>query len=159
MIIKRHTPTKRGVILVIDDEPDICCLFEQILGEEGYTVLSAHNGLEGIARHAESNADVIILDLKMPKMDGVETLKRIRKTDPEVMVIILTGYGSAETIRDVLDLNVYEYISKPFENETVRRVVGEALTERNCKLRNADCGLQKGGCGELRIAERRGKKT
>ena len=131
MMIKRHTPTKRGVILVIDDEPDICCLFEQILGEEGYTVLSAHNGLEGVACNTASNPDVIILDLKMPKMDGVETLKAIRKTDQEVTVIILTGYGSAKTIRDALDLNVYEYISKPFENDTIRRVVGEALTSRS----------------------------
>ena len=143
-------PTKRGTILVIDDEPDICELFEQILEAEGWTVLSAHNGMEGVARNTASNPDVIILDLKMPKMDGVETLKAIRKTDQEVTVIILTGYGSAETIRAALDLNVYEYISKPFENDTIRRVVGEALAERNCGLRNADCGmpalsLSKGG--------------
>ena len=124
-------PTKRGTILVIDDEPDICELFEQVLGTEGYTVLSAHNGLEGVACNTEKNPDVIILDLKMPKMDGIETLKAIRKTDPEVTVIILTGYGSAKTIRDALDLNVYEYISKPFENDTIRRVVGEALTSRS----------------------------
>ena len=137
-------PTKRGTILVIDDEPDICELFEQVLGAEGYTVLSAHNGLEGVACNTEKNPDVIILDLKMPKMDGIETLKAIRKTDPEVTVIILTGYGSADTIREALDLNVYEYISKPFENDTIRRVVGEALAERNCGMRNGGCGAGKG---------------
>lgn len=120
---------KRGTILVIDDEPDICELFEQVLGGAGYTVLSAHNGLEGVACNTARNPDVIILDLKMPKMDGVETLKAIRETDSAVRVIILTGYGSAATIRAALDSNVYEYISKPFENDTIRRVVGEALAD------------------------------
>jgi len=130
-MIKHQPPTKQGTILVIDDEPDICALFEQILGAEGWTVLSAHDGTEGVTSNTANNPDVIILDLKMPKMDGIETLKAIRKTDPEVTVIILTGYGSAETIRAALDLNVYEYISKPFENDTIRRVVGEALTSRS----------------------------
>ena len=129
MIIKHYKHQKRGAILVIDDEPDICELFEQVLGAEGYAVLSVHNGLDGVTCNTINNPDVIILDLKMPKMDGVETLKAIRKTDPAVRVIILTGYGSAETIREALDLNVYEYISKPFENDTIRRVVGEALAD------------------------------
>ena len=141
---------KRGTILVIDDEPDICELFERIFGAEGWTVLSAHNGLEGVARNTASNPDVIILDLKMPKMDGVETLKAIRKTDPVVRVVILTGYGSAATIRDALDLNVYEYISKPFENDTIRRVVGDALVDSgegrsDSGLRMADSGEGAGG--------------
>ena len=133
MTLKHQPPTKRDTILVIDDEPDICELFEQVLGAEGYAVLSAHNGLEGVERNTEKNPDVIILDLNMPKMDGVATLKSIRQTDPEVAVIILTGYGSAATIRDVLDLNVYEYIAKPFENETMRRVVKEALASGSCE--------------------------
>ena len=132
----RKIEKKRGAILVIDDEPDICELFEQVLRAEGYAVLSAHNGLEGVERNTEKNPDVIILDLKMPKMDGIETLKAIRKTDPAVRVIILTGYGSAATIRDALDLNVYEYISKPFENDTIRRVVGEALADIGEETRN-----------------------
>jgi len=147
MTLKYQPPTKRGAILVIDDEPDICELFEQVLEAEGYTVLSAPNGLEGVARNTEKNPDVIILDLKMPKMDGIATLKAIRKTDQAVRVIILTGYGNAATIRDALDLNVYEYISKPFENDTIRRVVGAVLADSgevvgNCGLRNADCGVR-----------------
>ena len=146
----RKMKKKRGAILVIDDEPDICELFEQVLGAEGYTVFSAHNGLEGVAHNTEKNPDVIILDLKMPKMDGIETLKAIRKTDPAVRVIILTGYGSAGTIRDALDLNVYEYISKPFENETIRRVVGEALADSgegtaDDRRRTSEGGGQRGG--------------
>lgn len=133
MIIKNNKQKITGTILIIDDEPDICALFKQILGREDYRVLTALNGLDGIARNNTDNPDLIILDLKMPKMDGVATLKSIRQTDPEVTVIILTGYGSAATIRDVLDLNVFEYIAKPFENETIRRVVKEALASGSCE--------------------------
>lgn len=117
----------RPRILVVDDENDLCCLFERILESEGYEVITANDGLGGIKRNNDSDPDLIILDLKMPKMDGIETLRNIRKTDKEVVVIILTGYGSAQTAREAQDLDVYEYISKPFNNELVRKVVKEAL--------------------------------
>lgn len=117
-------------ILVIDDEVNLLHVFEKVLGEEGYQVITAGDGFEGIKRNEEDNPDLIILDLSMPKMSGVETLQNIRKTDKEVLVIILTGYGSAETAREVGDLSVYEYISKPFKNEIVKRVIKEALKSR-----------------------------
>jgi DNA-binding NtrC family response regulator len=114
-------------VLVIDDEPDICSLFKELLGNEGYGVVTAQDGLEGLERYGESKPDVIILDLKMPRMGGMETLRNIRKVDKDVIVIIITAYGSAFTVREAADLNVYEYISKPFNIETVKRVVSEAL--------------------------------
>lgn len=114
-------------ILVIDDEKDICELFKKILGLEGYTVLTAQNGYDGIKINEKSNPDIIILDLKMPKMNGIETLRRIRKKDADVIVIILTGYGDAGTIRNAADLNVYEYMGKPFNNTTIIKIIKEAV--------------------------------
>ena len=117
-------------VLVIDDEKDICFLFENILTPEGYTVFTALNGYDGIKINEKSDPDIILLDLKMPGINGIETLRRIRKKDPGVIVIIITGYGDAETIREAADLNVYEYMAKPFNNETVIKIIKEAVASK-----------------------------
>ena len=117
-------------ILVIDDEKDLCFLFKKILTPEGYTVFTAGNGYDGIKINQKSDPDIILLDLKMPGIDGIETLRRIRKKDSSVIVIIITGYGDAETIREAEDLNVYEYMSKPFNNETVLKTIKEAVASK-----------------------------
>ena len=114
-------------ILVIDDEEDLCLLFKTILQAEGYTVLTALNGYDGIKINQKSDPDIIFLDLKMPGISGIDTLRRIRKKDPDVIVIIITGYGDAETIRDAASLNVYEYMAKPFNNETIIMTIKEAI--------------------------------
>ena len=118
-------------VLIIDDEKDLCFLFEKILTPEGYTVLTAHNGYDGIKINQKSDPDIILLDLKMPGIGGIETLRRIRKKDPDVIVIIITGYGDAETIRDAAELNVYEYMAKPFNNETVMKILKEAVASKD----------------------------
>lgn len=118
-------------ILVIDDEADIGILIQELLQPEGYRILTVRDGEQGIARNRDIDPDLIILDLKMPKMGGIETLKIIRKTDPEVRVVILTGYGDIQSVREALALGVCEYVAKPFEGQTLRRVVKEALASRS----------------------------
>lgn len=118
-------------ILVIDDEKDLRFLFKKILTPEGYTVLTAQNGYDGIKINQKSDPDIILLDLKMPGINGIETLRRIRKKDSSVIVIIITGYGDAETIRDAADLNVYEYMAKPFNNDTVMKILKEAVASKD----------------------------
>ncbi len=117
----------KGTILVIDDESDLRAAFKAVLGGEGFTVITAADGAEGVLKNTEHNPDVIILDLKMPRMGGMETLREIRKTDKEVRVIILTGYGEAGSIREAENLDVFEYASKPFRNATIIGSVREAL--------------------------------
>ena len=118
-------------VLIIDDEKDLCFLFKKILEPEGCVVLSANNGYDGIKINQNSDPDIILLDLKMPGIGGMETLRLIRKKDPDVIVIIITGYGDAETIRDAADLNVYEYMAKPFNNDTVIRTIKEAVSSKS----------------------------
>ena len=116
-------------ILVIDDESDLRAAFRAILTDEGFSVITAADGMEGVQKNKEHNPDVIILDLKMPKMGGLEALREIRKTDKDVRVIILTGYGEAGSIREAANLDVFEYVSKPFRNAMITGCVKEALTE------------------------------
>ena len=114
-------------ILMIDDEPDLLDLMKDLLEEKRYQVFCASNGSDGILLNEQKNPDLILLDLRMPEMDGIETLRNIRKHDEKVLVIILTGYGCPDTIRDAVDLNVSEYLSKPFENEDLVSVISKTL--------------------------------
>ena len=114
-------------ILTIDDEPGLLELMKNLLGPEGYTVLCAANGAEGVRLNNLEDPELIILDLRMPEMGGIETLRRIREHDSSVMVVILTGYGEPDSIRDAADLNVGEYLSKPFENKQLIHVVNNAF--------------------------------
>lgn len=120
-------------ILVIDDEIVLCKLFEKILIPKGYTVLTAQNGYDGIKINGESDPDIILLDLKMPGIDGLETLRHIREKDKDVIVVILTGYGNAATVREAAELNVYEYAAKPFNNKMIINIIEEALASREEK--------------------------
>jgi len=117
----------RSKILVIDDERELLVMMKAILEEKGYRVFCAADGPEGIRLNELEDPDLIILDLRMPGMNGIETLRGIRAADAEVRVIILTGFGSPDSIRDAADLNVNEYLSKPFENEALSQIVKNNL--------------------------------
>lgn len=121
-------------ILIIDDEKDLLRFFKKILREEGYSVVTACGGLEGIKRNNDSDPDLIMLDLKMPGIDGIEALRRIRKKDKDVTVIILTGYGTLETTKAAEALNVYGYASKPFNLENIKGLIKKALGSKRRKL-------------------------
>jgi len=108
---------------------------KDLLEDEKYQFFCASNGSEGIRVNEQKNPDLILLDLRMPEMDGIETLRSIRKNDAKVRVVILTGYGCPDTIRDAADLNVSEYLSKPFENEDLVNVISKAL-EPEIRSRN-----------------------
>ncbi len=114
-------------ILIIDDETELLELMKELLEDESFQVFCASNGSDGILTNERENPDLILLDLRMPEMDGIETLRNIRESDDKVRVIVLTGYGCPDTIREAADLNVSEYLSKPFENEDLVSVISKAL--------------------------------
>ena len=123
--MKNEFPHRK--ILIIDDETDLLELMRDVLEEENYQVFCASNGADGILLNEQKNPDLIVLDLRMPEMDGIETLRNIRKADDNVIVVILTGYGCPDTIRDATDLNVSEYLSKPFGNSELLDIIDKAL--------------------------------
>ncbi|NOX19800.1 MAG: sigma-54-dependent Fis family transcriptional regulator [Nitrospirae bacterium] len=120
-------------VLVIDDEAIVRVSCERVLQPEGYEVVSISRGDEAIELMEKERFDIVLTDLKMPDMDGLEVLKIIKKRWPDVQVIIITGYGTISTAVQAIKLGAYEYIEKPFTPEDILRVVKSALEEKQKK--------------------------
>jgi len=101
-------------VLVIDDEPGIRSLLDTLLRRKGYAVVLADGGRKGLELFRRERPDVIVLDLKMPEMDGVTVLQQIRSLNPDQPVIILTGAGTPEREQQVRTLGVTEFVEKEF---------------------------------------------
>jgi len=114
-------------ILVIDDEKDIGNMFKKTLIPEGYTVLTALDGESGVKIVKEKKPDIVLLDLKMPGMDGIEALRYIKKIDKNIVVIIITGYGTVDTARMAVKFGAFDYITKPIDIEYVNTVIKDGL--------------------------------
>ena len=114
-------------ILIIDDEPSIIQSLQGILSDEGFTVLTASGGLEGLSIIKETIPDLIILDIWMPDIDGIETLTRIRELYPTVQVIMISGHGTIETAVKATKLGAYDFIEKPLSLDKVLLAVNNAL--------------------------------
>lgn len=113
-------------VLVIDDEKGIRDGAERILSKMGFTVITASQGEEGLALLAQNRVGIILLDLKMPGMDGMEVLARVRENDPQVLVIVITGFATIETAIEAMKKGAYDFIPKPFEPDQLRIVVKRA---------------------------------
>jgi len=120
-------------ILVVDDEKDICTVLSNSLSQEGYRVLTAHNGKMALQLTKKEKPDLILLDIKMPIMDGIEVLKKIKRIKRKPVVIMLTAYGTLETARKAMKLGAYDYITKPFDLFFLKSLVKEALGEAGKK--------------------------
>ena len=117
-------------ILVIDDEPIICRCCLRILEAEGYSVEATTvpaEGLEKVSRSAEGGFDVVITDLKMPAIDGLEVLRRVKVTAPGCRVIVITGYATATTGAEALRAGAFDYLPKPFTPDELLAAVSRAL--------------------------------
>ena len=102
-------------ILVVDDEVAICNLLRQFLTSKGYEGYTALDGPTAIARVKELRPHIVLLDIMMPGMGGIETLKEIRKVDPRVGVIMVTAISDEELGKRAIELGAYEYITKPID--------------------------------------------
>ena len=117
----------RKKILVVDDEPDIVEIIMADLTDKGYQAFGATNGADAIIINAKENPALIILDLRMTGMGGIETLRLIREKDDKVRVIILTGVGGPDIVKDVADLDVSEYLHKPIDSDQLFQVIRDVL--------------------------------
>lgn len=100
-------------VLIIDDEERFLQTTQKLLEKQGYTVYTATNGLSGITRLKVKRIDVVILDVKMPGMDGVEVLRKIKADFPLVEVVMLTGHSTVESAIEGLKLGAFDYLTKP----------------------------------------------
>ena len=118
-------------ILVVDDEQSIREMLEIYLDREGYAVSCACDGLDALARCEREPFDVIIADIKMPRMDGITLLHRVRDFSPETIFIMVTAFASFETARESMHEDAYDYITKPFYVEEIKRKIDAALEKRS----------------------------
>jgi DNA-binding NtrC family response regulator len=112
-------------ILIIDDEPDLCVQFQKIFQSEGHTVLKATSGKQGIIIAKKSQPELIFLDLKMPQMDGITTLKYLRQVAKGAEIVVLTGVATLKTAQEAMKLGAYDYTTKPFDLSLIRQLIQE----------------------------------
>ena len=117
-------------ILVTDDEESMRYYLKRSLKRRGYRVEAAEDGEKALELEEARPFDVVVLDLKMPGMDGLEVLRRVRKLDPEVMVILMTAYGTIRSAVEAMRNGAFDYITKPFEIEELEILVERALEQR-----------------------------
>ncbi len=117
----------KSTILVIDDDDQLRKSFQKLLTEEGYRVDSAPSGEAGITRIGQRCPDLVILDMRLPGMNGLETFERIHQIEPKLPVIIMTAYGTTETAIEATKLGAFDYILKPFEIPDMLAIIGQAL--------------------------------
>ena len=123
-------------ILVVDDERSIRDSLELVLKEEGYEVQTATDGKQAMELLQNSDFDIMITDLKMPEVDGIQLTKHCLQIYPQTSVIIITAYGSLETAIEALRLGAYDYILKPFEFDDVLIKVQNLIKHKELILEN-----------------------
>jgi two-component system NtrC family response regulator len=129
-------------ILIVDDEKNYLTILSAVLEDEGFEVVTAPGGPEALEVHKSSDLDLILTDMKMPKMDGIELLENIKENDPDLPVIMMTAHGTVDKAVEAMQKGAYTYVLKPFDNERLIIYVKKAISmyqvvKENRRLRNA----------------------
>lgn len=117
-------------VLIIDDDDAICAILKDVLEIEGYDVSYSLNGEEGIKKYMEELPSVLLLDLKLPGMDGLQVLKEIISFDPDAIVIMITGYGSVDSAVGAIRMGATDYLQKPLSNDEITYKISSALRNK-----------------------------
>jgi two-component system, OmpR family, response regulator len=120
----------KAKILLVDDEVAFANNIAKLISKRGYEVLTVYNGESAIQAIEEKEFDVIVLDLKMPGLDGLATLKQIKKKRPNVEVIILTGHGSMDSGIDGMQLGAFDFIMKPVRFDDLHEIIRQAFQRK-----------------------------
>jgi len=136
-------------ILVVDDEEDMRTTLAILLEAEGYSVVTAMNGHGAVERITQEPIDLVVSDIRMPDMDGIELLREVKTRNPLLPVVMVTGYGSAELAVESMKLGAFDYLQKPFDNERLYEVVRSALSQASLQR-----SAVKGGLVEQRLSEK-----
>jgi two-component system nitrogen regulation response regulator NtrX len=124
------------IILIVDDEESVRNSLAGVMRDEGYDVVSAVSGKEGIDLLHETQPSLVLLDIAMPEMDGIETLQRFKEMRPEMPVIMVTGHGTIETAVKTTKMGAYDFIEKPPELQHLTLVVRHGLEESRLREEN-----------------------
>jgi len=122
-------PEKKQV-LIVDDEPNLRKILAAQLSRDGYDVMTAEDGEQGLQFLRENHIDLVITDLKMPKVDGMTLLREALRESPDLPVVMITAHGTVDTAVEALKLGAFDYLTKPFDKDEVRQIVAKALKTR-----------------------------
>jgi two-component system NtrC family response regulator len=126
---------EKARIMVVDDERGMCDFLRYLLEGEGYQVDHANSGVEAMTQLEQRPYQLVLADIKMPGMDGLEMLRRIKEIDEDIVVIVMTGYSSLETAIKAIKYNAHNYLTKPFDDpDAVLAAVENGLAERKERL-------------------------
>lgn len=117
-------------ILVVDDQRTVCYSLQRFLQSEGYNVHTATSGEDALSVLNDVNPDLVIMDVRMPEMDGLEVLKRIKESHPKVQVIMMTAFSTTEKAIEAIKLGAYDYLAKPFDNDELLIRAKDAIKTR-----------------------------
>ncbi|MFH2013327.1 MAG: sigma-54 dependent transcriptional regulator [Pseudomonadota bacterium] len=120
-------------ILVVDDEEKMRNLLKKVLSIQGFSVQTAHNGIDALRKIEDTPFEVIVADMRMPEMNGMDLLKTIKHTRPEIYVVLMTAFGSIGSAVEAMKKGAYDYITKPFKMDEITLVVKKALEEKGLR--------------------------
>ncbi len=121
-------------VLVVDDEKGVCYSFKKVLSRRGYEVITANNGIEGVEQARKENPDLVIMDVSMPKMDGLETLQKLRSLYPNITVIMMTAHSTSDKAITAMKYGAYDYLTKPFDNNSLIALVEKAIMDKKMSV-------------------------
>lgn len=127
---------EKGRVLIIDDDEIVRKSCEKVLSPEGYITASAQSGREGLKLLSNKPFDLVLTDLRMSDMNGIDVLKKVKEMGPDIEVIIITGYGTIKSAIEAIRYGAYDYVEKPFSPEELLNVVRRSLERRNLILEN-----------------------
>jgi len=127
-----------GTILVVDDEPELCQALSRLLGRHGYQVMTAGNGEEALAILRQETIPLVLTDLMMPRMNGVELLKAAKIISPATEFVIITGHGTIETAVEAMKIGAYDFVEKPFTASTTLNTCRKALEKQQLITENIE---------------------
>ncbi|MBD3170404.1 MAG: response regulator [candidate division Zixibacteria bacterium] len=149
-------PKRKLRIMVVDDDLDLCDYLTDLLTEEGYEVDAFQSPNAALDKLKNKVYHIILLDLKMAEMNGVDVLRSIRKFDSDICVIILTAYPAVDTAVETMKQDAFDYIKKPFDNEELKEIIERAIQSKGLVV-----DISKKVCTEIgsRVKELRKKKN
>lgn len=120
--------TGEPLVLVIDDQPGIRRLLTEVLSEEGYSVIEAANGYDGLQKARDYQPALILMDMKMPGMDGIETLRELKRLGIGDKVVMMTAYGELDLVNEAKEIGAADYITKPFDIVALCQMIDRNIT-------------------------------
>ena len=115
-------------ILIVDDEKNYLVVLSSFLSEEGYEPITADNAQQALDIVENTDLDLVLTDMKMPSMDGIELLKLIKEKSPDLPVVMMTAYGTVEKAVEAMQLGAFNFVLKPFQNETLKQIIRNAVS-------------------------------